>query len=101
MDDPATVAQELSSVATKWEEIARELGAEATILDAIRGESCEDGDEGCLQGVARWWLGREDVKPQWGALVEALRSETVKELELAKELETKYCSKHTAEGEVQ
>jgi len=101
MNDPATVVQELGSVAAKWEAIAVELGMQSTDLDAIKDESPEDGDEDCLPRVANWWLGGKDTKPQWSVLVAALRSDAVGELELAKNLETKYCSEQSVEGELQ
>lgn len=43
MNDPATGVQELGSVAAKREPIAVELGVQSTDLDAIKGESPEDG----------------------------------------------------------
>ena len=60
MNDPATVVQELGSVEAKWEPTAVELGVQSTDLDAIKGESPEDGDEGYLQRVAHWWLAHLD-----------------------------------------
>ena len=60
MNDPATVVPELGSVAAKWEPTAVELGVQSTDLDAIKGESPEDGDEGYLQHVAHWWLAHLD-----------------------------------------
>lgn len=60
MNDPATVVQELGSVAAKGEPNAMELGVQSTDLDAIKGESPEDGDEGYLQRVAHWWLAHLD-----------------------------------------
>jgi len=101
MNDPATVVQELGSVAAKWEAIAVELGMQSTDLDAIKDESPEDGDEDCLQRVANWWLGGKDTKPQCSGHVGAMRSDAVGELELAKNLETKYCSEQSVEGELQ
>lgn len=60
MNDPATVVQEFGSVAAKGEPNAMELGVQSTDLDAIKGESPEDGDEGYLQCVAHWWLAHLD-----------------------------------------
>lgn len=57
MNDPATVVQELGSIAAKGEPIAVELGVQSTDLDAIKGESPEDG---YLQRVAHWWLAHLD-----------------------------------------
>lgn len=85
MDD--LVHREPCNVATKWKAIALGLGAEPTMLDAIRSKSCEDGKEVCL------WKGpqKENAKPKWSVLVEVLRSEAVEKFELVKELKTKYC----------
>ena len=81
------LTQELSGVKQKWYEIGVELGLRNTVKN-IRSKY-SDSDV-CLKMMLEKQLERI-IPTTWRNIVDALRSPTVKESQLADELEAKYC----------
>ena len=82
--------EETLSSSTKWYKIGLRLDVPVDKLDGIRREFSDQED--CLCEMLKEWLkGAAGTRPTWHVLVEALRSQTVGETQLADQLEMKYC----------
>ena len=82
------VAQELTAVSEKWQDIGEELGVKQSSLENIRMYYSNPGD--CLRGVLSVRLGRCDTS--WKHIITVLRTPRIGESHLADHLEVKYCS---------
>ena len=86
----ADVLEEILASSTKWYEIGLQLKFSVDKLDGITSQFIVPRH--CLREMLKVWLkGAAGSKPTWGTLVEALRSQTVGEPELADQLAAKYC----------
>ena len=94
LEDLSDVQEELYVARTKWYKVGLRLKVPVDILDCIRKEFDDAGDQLCE--AIKNWLKRVGVEPTWRALVDALRSQSVGESQLADRLEAKYCSTTTA-----
>ena len=98
LDDLADVLEEILASSTKWYEIGLRLKFSVDKLDGITSQFSDPRH--CLRELLKEWLkGAARSRPTWGALVEALRSQTVGEPELADQLEAKHCqSERNSQG---
>ena len=82
--------EEILASSTRWYEIGLRLKFSVDKLDVITSQFSDPRH--CLRELLKEWLkGAAATRPTWGALVEALRSQTVGEPELADQLAAKYC----------
>ena len=88
IDDLPDVRREVFKVRTKWYDVGLELRVPVHTLDSIRLQFTDPAD--CLRETLKEWLKGIEPKPTWGALVDALRSDVVREHCLAREVEEKY-----------
>ena len=89
--DLVYVRDEIYNARTKWYDIGLHLRIPVDDLDAIRRDpTLMVGDPLC-EVLKHWLKTAVEPKPTWSALIEALRSRTVREDALASELEKKYC----------
>ena len=90
MSDLGDVLEEVFAVRAKWHNIGLKLKVDVGTLDSI-GAS-HGGHDSKLREMLSVWL--KGVKPRatWGALVSALKSQSVGEPQLADTLEKKYCT---------
>ena len=92
VDDLGDVLEETLSSSTKWYKIGLRLKVPVAKLDGIRREFSDQED--CLCEMLKEWLkGTAETRQTWEVLIEALKSQTVGETQLANQLEMKYCSK--------
>ncbi len=82
------LAELYEEVGDEWENIGLALGLKPGILGGIKGPYKLPKD--CLKDMLREWLNRS-VDPSWQSLIRALRHSNVGMMQLAKDLETKYC----------
>ena len=82
------VAQELTAVRKKWQDIGEELGVGHYSLRDIRTNHSASGD--CLREVLSKWF--ESSAISWKDIVVVLRTPRIGESHLADHLEEKYCS---------
>ena len=90
LDDLGDVLEETLASSAKWYKIGIRLKVPVDKLDGIRSQFSEPGDQLC-EMLKEWLKGAAGSRPTWGALVEALRSQTVGEPKLADQLEAKHC----------
>ena len=90
--DLRTVYETLFEARTNWYNIGLQLGLPEADLAAIKLENSMLQD--CLrEALAKWLRGvNQDSKPTWKRLVDALRSQSVSENQLAQFIEEKYCN---------
>ncbi len=86
VDDLRVVQKELYVARPHWYNMGLELGLKPDVLDAIKFRC--SGDE-CFRETLKDYL--KMTTPSWMALVEALRSPTVGQSQLAEKVEQKYC----------
>jgi len=90
LDDLGDVLEETLATSAKWYKIGIRLKVPVEKLDGIRSQFSDPGDQLC-EMLKEWLKGAAGSRPTWGALVEALRSQTVGEPKLAGQLEAKHC----------
>ena len=84
--DLNTVQDALQSVAQKWYTLGLQLGLSGTTLHAVESETGKELSY--LSEMLKLWLEREDPRPSWRALIEALKNNN--ETELANRLQEQY-----------
>ena len=90
IDDLGDVLEETLCSSTKWYNIGLRLKVSVAKLDSIGSQLSDPGE--CLREVLKEWLkGSAGTKPAWRVLVEALKSQTVGEPQLADQLDAKHC----------
>ena len=82
--------EETLTSSTKWYDIGLRLKVPVNKLDGIRSQFSDSKGFLC-ETLKEWLKGAARSRPTWGALVEALRSQTVGEPNLADQLEAKHC----------
>ena len=82
------LAQELTAVSEKWQDIGEELGVEQFLLRDICTVYSDPGD--CLRKVLSKRF--ESCATSWKDIVAVLRTVRIGESHLADHLEVKYCS---------
>ena len=86
------VAQELTAVSEKWQDIREELGVKQSSLRFIRTSYSDPGD--CLREVLSKQLG--SCATSWKDIIAVLRASHIGESLLADHLEGKYCPSELA-----
>ena len=90
LNERADVLEDILASSTRWYEIGLRLKFSVDKLDGITSQFSDPRH--CLREMLKEWLkGAARSRPTWGGLVEALRSQTVGEPELADQLEAKHC----------
>ena len=89
--DLLVVMEELADVKVKWYNIGLGLGLDYGTLDAIK-EQYQNSHSDCLRDTLKMWLKADLSATQWTKVVKALRTKTVGERKLARDLEQKYCT---------
>ena len=72
MNDFDVVLNAIWEVHAKWQNLGLALGILPSDLEVVKKDSPGDAEE-CFRAVVRLWLTREDPRPTWAALVEALQ----------------------------
>ena len=89
VDDLGDVLEETLATSSKWYNIGLRLKVPVAKLDGIESQFSDQGK--CLREMLKEWLkGAAGTDPSWRVLVEALRSQTVRETQLADQLEAKH-----------
>ena len=88
--DQKKISKELSPLSGKWREIGITLAVPVSTLDKV--DKSHRTVEQKLSGVVKEWLTMAGGGASWQTVVEALRSSTLREHRLARDLEGKYCS---------
>ena len=83
------VLEETVTASGKWYEIGLRLGVSDWKLDCIRSEQLKLTER--LRETLKAWLQQGKTESTWMTLVEALRSKTVEEYQLADALNHRYC----------
>ena len=83
MDNLRHIHEAVYPARISWYNIGLQLDVPVHTLDSIDREKGDDGDH--LRNMLKWWLKRSGAT--WGALSDALKSPTVGEYQLAKELD--------------
>ncbi len=83
------IMAEIRDASDVWFQIGVELKLRMETLVAIRQRN--PSNEDCLRELVREWLKNPDLQHTWAELIRALRSKTVRKLDLATELERKHC----------
>ena len=98
VDDLGDVLEETLATSSKWYNIGLRLKVSVAKLDGIESQFSDQGK--CLREVLKEWLkGAAGTEPSWAVLVEALKSQTVRETQLADQLEAKHChSERSSQG---
>ena len=97
LDDLQVVIQDLSPAASKWRNIGTQLGLNELELKSIESNHPRQHLD-CLRDVIFKWLYLSDGSPEMvtarrrASLIEALRSPSVGETQLADQLTKKYSS---------
>ena len=84
--DLKTVRKALWEARQEWFKIGRELHLSMSDLDAIKASY--NSIELCFTEMLHLWLKQVDPHPTWSALIDALRSPTVKNEELAEHVKS-------------
>jgi len=84
--------EELIQVSDKWYLLGLRLNVHPGTLDSIRQEYLMTGTVSCLCGMLQAWLKSTKPYPTWKALIDGLRSETVREMLLGEQLKGKYAA---------
>ena len=87
-NDLRMLMEELNNISAKWNNLGLQLGVSIGRLNAIKEDYHTTSD--CLRETLTTWL-KTFSSPSWSAMVDALKSKTVGEVNLAVELEQKYC----------
>ena len=87
-NDLYVLMEELNNIRSKWYEIGLQLEVSVGTLNAIKKDYHTTSD--CLRETLTTWL-KTFSSPAWSTMVDVLKSRTVGEVNLAVELEQKYC----------
>lgn len=85
--DLNTVQDALQSAANKWYDLGLQLGLGSPSLHVVESETGRKSSH-YLNEMLRLWMEREDPRPSWRAVIEALKKNN--ETELANRLQEKY-----------
>ena len=87
VDDLVVVQRKLYAVNTEWYNLGLELGQRPSTLDSIEAKYNSDPSQ-CFRQVLKEWLKGISPPPTWRAVVEALKSPTVRQYQVAQQIET-------------
>ena len=94
--DLSAVLEDVHDAHGNWYGIGLRLGLEQTVLQGIKKEYSNTKEMLCE--MLGEWLKQVTPVPTWVALIEALRSKTVNEPSLAKQLEKCHILPHSRHG---
>ena len=97
IDDVGGVLEALSTIKNKWEVLGLQIGMHPNVLDGFKKEFGQNPDD-CLLAVLKGHLRKFNPEPSWNLFVMALRSESVQEPVLAKEIAAKFCLEPQSPG---
>ena len=83
------VQEELYAARNHWYNLGLKLGLKSDVLDTIKIQ-CSEDPSNCFRDTLKDYL--KTITPSWRALVEALKSPTVNQPQLAEKVEKNYCS---------
>ena len=83
----AGVQRRLYVVKTKWYNLGLELGQRVSTLDSIDTKYSGDPSQ-CFRQVLKEWLKGVNPPPTWQAMVNALKSPTVVQYQVAEQIQT-------------
>jgi len=86
-NDLAAVQRKLFAVRTEWYNLGLELGQRPSTLDSIAAKHSSDPAQ-CFRQVLKLWLNGVNSPPTWQEMVNALKSPTVAQHQLAKQIQT-------------
>ena len=86
MDDLADVQRRLYVVKTEWYNLGLELGQRVSTLDSIDTKYSGDPSQ-CFRQVLKEWLKGVNPPPTWQAMVNALKSPTVAQPQVAEHIQ--------------
>jgi len=86
-DDLAAVQKKIFAVRTEWYNLGLELGQRPSTLDSIAVQYSSDPSQ-CFRQVLKVWLKGVDPSPTWQAMVNALKSPTVAQPQVAEQIQT-------------
>ena len=87
VDDLAAVQRKIFAVRTEWYNLGLELGQQVSTLDSIEDKYRGDPSK-CFRHVLKEWLKGVDPPPTWQGMVNALKSPTVTQHQVAERIET-------------
>ena len=87
VDDLANIQNKLYAVTAEWYNLGLQLGLRASTLDRIEAKYNSDPSR-CFCQVLKEWLKGVNPLPTWQAVVNALKSPTVGQYEVAEQIET-------------
>ena len=87
VDDLADVQRKLYAVKTDWYNLGLELGQRVSTLDSIDTKYNNDPSQ-CFRHVLKEWLKGVNPPPTWQAMVNALKSPTVAQPQVAEQIQT-------------
>ena len=96
MDNAAIVAEELFRVRQRAYELGLALQLSQDALQTIMTENPKPHDQ--ILRITEEFLKREDPKPTWRAIIEALKTPSVDRPRMAQKIEDKFC-RAAVEGE--
>jgi len=82
VDDLAEVQRKLYAVKTEWYNLGLELGLRVSTLDSINARYNGNPSQ-CFRQVLKDWLQGVEPPPTWQAMVDALKSPTVAQYQVA------------------
>ena len=86
-DDLADVQRKLFTVKNEWYNLGLELGQRVSTLDSIDTKYSGDPSQ-CFRQVLKEWLKGVNPPPTWQAMVNALKSPTVVQYQVAEQIQT-------------
>jgi len=87
VDDLGDVQRKIFAVKTEWYNLGLELGLRPPTLDSICNKHSGDPSQ-CFRQVLQEWLKGVNPPPTWQAMVNALKSPTVAEYQVAEQIQT-------------
>ena len=87
VDNLAAVQRKVYAARTNWYNLGLELGQQTSTLDSIGAKHKQDPSE-CFRQVLKEWLKGVNPSPTWRAMVNALKSDTVKQRQLAEQIQS-------------
>jgi len=85
--DLADVQRKLYAVKTEWYNLGLELGQQVSTLDSIDTKYSGDPSQ-CFRQVLKEWLKGVNPPPTWQVMVNALKSPTVAQPQVAEQIQT-------------
>ncbi len=82
--------KELVTIAKEWDELGEALGLPHSLIQIIKADHPFDVNQ-CMKEVVNAWFENKGNPPSWKGLCEALRDPLVGRIDVALNIEKKYC----------